>query len=124
MTRRDSFTDVETISIARGPSAFSASTFELRVIEGPDSGSVYRLDAEQPARCLVGKGPVCDVRLTDPQVSRRHLSLELQGRRIRLRDLGSTNGTFVDGVSVIDGFLRGGEVLRIGTTAFFVVESG
>src|SRR5262245_35418081 len=107
MSPRDSFSDVETISVSRGPSTFSASAFELRVIEGPDSGAAFRLDAEQPSRFLVGKGPVCDVRLTDPQVSRRHLSLELQGRRIRVRDLGSTNGTFVDGVGVVDGYLRG-----------------
>src|SRR5687767_3099747 len=101
MTRRDSFTDVETVAALRGPAAFSASTFELRVIEGPDSGALFSIDVDNPARVLVGKGPVCDVRLTDPQVSRRHLSLELLGRRLRLRDLGSTNGTFIDGVAVI-----------------------
>jgi DNA-binding NtrC family response regulator len=68
----------------------------------------------------MGQSPVCDLRLTDPQVSRRHLALELVGTRVRLRDLGSTNGTFVDRVRVVDAYLEGGEVLRLGSMVFRV----
>jgi transcriptional regulator with GAF, ATPase, and Fis domain len=57
------------------------------------------------------------VRLGDPTVSRRHAALERAGRRYRITDLGSTNGTFVDGVGVVEAYLGGGELIRMGATA-------
>ena len=94
--------------------------YVLEVIEGPDVGSRFVLDASQPCRALIGTSAACDMRLSDPRVSRRHVALELVGRRIRLRDLESTNGTFVDGVASLDVLLRGGEHVRIGGTAILV----
>ena len=53
-------------------------------------------------------------------MSRRHLSLELAGGTVRLRDLDSTNGTFVQGVRVVEAFLMGGERVEAGDSAFVV----
>jgi transcriptional regulator with GAF, ATPase, and Fis domain len=89
----------------------------MRVVEGPDVGLLFELDPNAPSRILLGTSPACLLRLTDPTVSRRHAALEPVGRRYRLTDLGSTNGTFVDGVAVVEVFLRGGEVVRFGSTA-------
>ena len=89
----------------------------MRVVEGPDIGSVFPLDPNAPGRILLGTSPACSIRLTDPTVSRRHAALEPVGQRYRLTDLGSTNGTFVDSIAVIDAYLRGGEVVRVGATA-------
>lgn len=94
--------------------------FLLLVIEGPDTGKSYVIDGSLPSRVLVGQSPVCEVRLTDRQVSRRHAALDLVGRRLRLTDLQSTNGTFADGIAVNDGFLAGGEIVRLGATALRV----
>lgn len=94
--------------------------FLLLVIEGPDAGQGFTIDGAQPSRVLVGQSPVCEVRLSDRQVSRRHAALDLVGRRLRLNDLQSTNGTFVDGIAVNDVFLSGGEIVRMGGTAFRV----
>ena len=102
----------------------SGSRFEFEVTEGPSVGLKMTFDASQPLRSLVGSGPACDVQLSDPAVSRRHLALEVVGRRLRILDLESTNGTFVDGVAVRDAYLRGGETVRIGSTAFVVAEIG
>ena len=89
----------------------------LLVTEGPDSGARFALDLGQgPA--LVGKSPACSVQLQDREVSRRHVSLDRSGRRLRITDLQSTNGTFVDGVAVLDGYLVDGQLVRIGATAF------
>jgi DNA-binding NtrC family response regulator len=57
------------------------------------------------------------LQLSDREVSRRHLSLDGSDRPVRLADLGSTNGTFVNGVKVIEAELFGGEVIRLGRTA-------
>jgi DNA-binding NtrC family response regulator len=95
-------------------------TFAVTVATGPDGGKSLVLDGSSPSRLLVGKSEACDLRLADPEVSRRHCALELSGARLRVTDLGSSNGTFVDHVAVTDGFLRGGETLRLGSTELSV----
>jgi transcriptional regulator with GAF, ATPase, and Fis domain len=75
------------------------------------------VDGLQPSRVLVGEGPACAIRFGDRQISRRHAALDFVGQRLRITDLGSKNGTFVDGVAVVEAFLRGGETIRIGGTA-------
>ena len=94
--------------------------FALTVTQGPDKGAVFPLDASHPSRTLVGQGTSCDVRLTDREVSRRHLSLERSGPSLRATDLGSMNGTFVDRVKIHVAELRGGEFVRIGATVLRV----
>jgi DNA-binding NtrC family response regulator len=89
----------------------------LVVIEGPDRGRTFELDPFSPTRMLLGTSPSCEIRLADPVVSRRHLAFEPAGNRFRLKDLGSTNGSFLDGVSFVEAFARGGETLRCGRTA-------
>jgi two-component system, NtrC family, response regulator HydG len=102
------------------PSPLPIGTFTLRVAEGPDAGEVFALDGSLPSRALIGQSPACDVRLTDREVSRRHAAIEQVGQRLRITDLGSTNGTFVDGVAIVEAFLRGDETVRMGSTAFRV----
>jgi len=94
--------------------------FVLVVTEGPERGRAFHLDATRPIRALVGTSPACDVRLTDREVSRRHAGLERVGKALRITDLGSTNGTWVDRVKVVEAELQGGEFVRIGSTMFRV----
>jgi DNA-binding NtrC family response regulator len=114
--------DGDDLATALAPKAGSPAApdtaYMLVVIEGPDGGKSFTLDGSQPSRVLVGQSPACDIRLSDRHVSRRHAALDLTGRKLRLTDLNSTNGTFVDGIAMLDGYLRGGEVVRIGSTAF------
>lgn len=56
-----------------------------------------------PARLLVGRGSVCSLRLPEIHVSGEHASLVWTGSRWEIRDLGSRNGTFVDGERVAPG---------------------
>ena len=87
--------------------------FELRVIEGSDAGARYVGNGE---RMVVGTDASADLRLSDPTVSRRHCELVLADGRVAIRDLGSRNGTFVNGVSVIAAHLGTGTVVRLGRT--------
>ncbi len=96
------------------------AAYALEVFEGQDTPRRFVIDGMAPPRLLLGQGVACDFRLADRSVSRRHAALELCGKRLRLTDLGSTNGTFVDGLSVVDAYLRGGEVVRVGATALRV----
>lgn len=95
--------------------------FLLVVIDGPDKGKTLDVTSSL-GRVLVGTSPMCALRLTDREVSRRHVALRLEGsgRELAIADLGSTNGTSVNGVSLREAGLRGGEVVRVGRTMISV----
>jgi DNA-binding NtrC family response regulator len=67
-------------------------------------------------RVLAGTSEVCELRLDDKLVSRRHLALEVTADGLRVTDLQSTNGVFVNDVRVFDALLRGGERVLVGAT--------
>jgi two-component system, NtrC family, response regulator HydG len=93
----------------------AAGVFFLEVVEGAERGSTFRIDDRRPSRMLVGQSQACDVRLTNADISRRHAALEVVGHRLRVTDLESTNGTYVNGIAVGEAFLIGGETLRFGS---------
>ena len=64
----------------------------------------------------VGRGSEADIRIDDPGVSRFHAEF-LMGQDVTVRDLGSTNGTFLAGEKVFDTPLQDGDELRLGTTS-------
>jgi pSer/pThr/pTyr-binding forkhead associated (FHA) protein len=65
-------------------------------------------------RTVVGRDDACDFVVLDARVSRRHLEIEPDGATLRFRDLGSSNGTSVNGKSVDSGELGLGDVVAIG----------
>jgi DNA-binding NtrC family response regulator len=103
---------------SRPPAAGSA--FVITVVEGPDAGLVTSLDATGPTRALLGQSPVCTIRLTDREVSRRHAALTVTDTKLVVLDLGSTNGTTVNGVLIKEAALQGGEAIRIGASVLSV----
>ncbi|MFE6056621.1 FtsK/SpoIIIE domain-containing protein [Kitasatospora sp. NPDC056446] len=97
---------------------------ELRVVGGPDAGGVHRLHGRE---IRIGRSGEADVPLDDPDVSRLHLALHLaEDGRVSVRDLGSTNGTALDGRLVPPGPpeaavpLEPGALLRIGESTLQV----
>lgn len=63
----------------------------------------------------LGRGPDSDIRIDDPGVSRHHADIVV-GSHVLLRDLGSTNGTFVDGTRINECRLSDGAKIRLGST--------
>jgi two-component system, NtrC family, response regulator len=89
---------------------------KLTVLSGPDQG----LEHEFAERVRIGSRPYADVVLTDPAVSGVHCEL-ICGDELRVRDLGSKNGTFIGSVRVIEAALAPGEVLTLGASRVQVV---
>ncbi len=87
---------------------------KLVVIEGKDRNK--EMEVILPA-LRVGTWEDNDLVLTDDTVSRHHLVIIEQKDGYLLRDSGSTNGTFVEGVKVREAFLKSGSIIRIGETA-------
>ena len=106
----------------RVPPSGLARSFVLTFL---DEASIAPVALPPSYRGLLGQSPICEIRLVDSLVSRRHASLEVEGQRLHLVDLRSTNGTRVNGVSVVDAYLEGGEIVTVGVTRFRVsAESG
>ncbi|HEX8617890.1 MAG TPA: FHA domain-containing protein [Thermoanaerobaculia bacterium] len=68
----------------------------LAILGGPDAGTVFRI--ERP-RITIGRAN-SDITLNDTEASRQHAAIEVRETTYRLSDLGSTNGTLVDGTKI------------------------
>jgi hypothetical protein len=64
----------------------------------------------------IGRSSSCDLVLADDAVSRRHAEIALRGGLCAIRDLGSSNGTYVNGRPVTRARLRRGDELQLGET--------
>ncbi len=71
----------------------------------------------------VGRLPECAIVLTDPNASRRHAQIRRDGDAVVLVDLGSTNGTRVNGTRVREQRLTHGDTITIGTTTMRFEDS-
>jgi diguanylate cyclase (GGDEF)-like protein len=85
-------------------------------MDGVQAGEVISL-VTQP--CFVGRHPRCQVRIDDAGVSRYHARFFLQNEEFWIEDLGSRNGTFIDGKSLQRKRLFDGELIQIGLYASF-----
>ncbi|MFO0712536.1 MAG: sigma 54-interacting transcriptional regulator [Sandaracinus sp.] len=83
------------------------------VVRGPDAGRRFVL-ADRPLR--VGSGPEAEIPLQDRAVSRAHCELSLELGRVRVRDLGSKNGTWVGACRVIEVEVGAGAELVVGAS--------
>lgn len=91
----------------------------LRVIEGPHLGRVFEFN--QPDTFLIGRGESAHLRLPeDPYLSRHHCLLEISPPRVFLRDLDSTNGSYVNGERVKTAHLKSGDRIQGGRTVLEV----
>ena len=66
------------------------------------------------ARLVIGRSSACQLVLADDTVSRRHAELHAEEGRWLLRDLGSSNGTWVNGRRVIEAEVRPGDLVQLG----------
>lgn len=121
----DSAKGQEPSTVVQDPSRPEASrerAFVLTVTVGGDKGQSVTIVPDTPGRVLLGTSDLCHLRLSDKRVSRRHAGVEYLGSCLRITDLDSTNGTFVDRVRVQVADLVGGEFIRLGASVIRVDE--
>jgi two-component system cell cycle response regulator len=83
------------------------------VLAGSSLGEMYQLEKETT---ILGRGEKADIRLVDEGISREHAQLVREPDHVILEDLGSTNGTFCNGVRVTEQILADGDKILLGST--------
>jgi HD-GYP domain-containing protein (c-di-GMP phosphodiesterase class II) len=96
-----------------------AEPFEV-VVRGTDR--VHQIG--DGMRVTVGRVPQCEIHLDDQAVSRRHCTIEGRGRELVVTDLASVNGTFVNERSIKSASVRGGDIIRVGSSILDVRDRG
>jgi len=91
----------------------------LEVIGGKSKGRKRRF---QGVRMVIGRSPECEFHIPDPSVSRRHLELVQDESGVLMRDLGSGNGTRVNGEVVSEVVLTHGDEIGLGQTTIRFVD--
>ncbi|HEX6832921.1 MAG TPA: FHA domain-containing protein [Rudaea sp.] len=88
------------------------------------SGTYFGKIVPVRSRLVIGRGSDCDLVLDEPEMSRRHAMIENTGDCIYLRDLGSSNGTFVNGVQVRDAILYPDDQIAFDRNRFLLEAPG
>jgi hypothetical protein len=71
---------------------------------------------------LLGRNPACELAVPHPSVSRQHCLLRISERGLNVRDLGTTNGTRVNGIALTEGLVNIGDKLTFGHVAFVLEQ--
>ena len=91
------------------------------VIYGFELGKKYNLNAPS---LVIGRSSKCDIQIDQESISRNHSKIVNTGKSIMMRDLGSTNGTYVNDEPIDEYVMRDGDLIKIGRTIFKFLSGG
>jgi two-component system, cell cycle response regulator len=101
------------ISIAPAPVEGKRDRAYLVVLAGSSVGEMYKVEGE---KTILGRGGRAQIRLLDEGISREHAAIVIDGGRVYLEDMGSTNGTYCNGLKVERKELVDGDKILVGST--------
>jgi hypothetical protein len=107
------------------PSVAATATgkaFALKFISGKYQGGEFPLKMEK--QIVIGRSSELDMVLVEDMVSRKHAKITVSAGKITIEDLGSTNGTFVNGEKIKQARLKEGDRILIGTSILKLVHQG
>ncbi len=110
---KDFESHTELIKLEEMPELVSLRKCQLLVNEGPSRGKKMPLNQKITS---IGKRENNDLVLMDKTVSRNHFEIEYQSDSFLLKDLGSTNGTYLNGSRVKEAYLSPGDLIKVGST--------
>jgi pSer/pThr/pTyr-binding forkhead associated (FHA) protein len=96
--------------------------FALKFISGKYQGGEFPLKMEK--QIVIGRSSELDMVLVEDMVSRKHAKITVQNGKITIEDLGSTNGTFVNGEKIKQARLKEGDRILIGTSILKLIHQG
>ncbi|MEK6677868.1 MAG: FHA domain-containing protein [Nitrospirota bacterium] len=95
---------------------------ELYVVISDSSGTEIKHQIKT-SECILGRGEGSDIVINDPETSRKHCAIDIYENKFVIRDLESTNGTYLNDTRIKEDLLKEGDRIRIGNTLLtFVVK--
>ncbi|MDZ4224396.1 MAG: FHA domain-containing protein, partial [bacterium] len=113
MEEKDFESKTDLLKLDEAPEVVSLRKCQLVVLEGPDKNKKITLNKNLTA---IGKRENNDLVLADKTVSRNHIEIEYTSDSFLLKDLGSTNGTYLNGSKVKEAYLAPGDTIKAGNT--------
>jgi len=96
-------------------------SYRLVLKSGVDAGKIFPLERSQ---ITIGREHNTDITISDPEISRRHAHIFQQGENYIIEDLGSTNGTSVNGQRLVGPYiLRPTELITLGENTHLIFEA-
>ena len=89
---------------------FASKNAYILFLSGPLVGKLHMLSEGSK---IMGRGDDCDIVINDARVSRHHVELSMHSEKVVVRDMGSTNGTFVNGKRIESCVLSDGDKVQI-----------
>ncbi len=116
----DTSTAIDVSLPAVSPDNQRESHASLLILHGSHMGFSFPLTQE---RILIGRSSECDIRIDDENISRRHAEVRKIGELFKVRDLGSTNGTYINSRRIVEEKLEDGDLLIINRAVMKFVSS-
>jgi|GEM_PF-3670397 len=91
----------------------------VEMVRGPMVGERIFL---KEGKLTFGRAPECDIFLDDITVSRKHCDIYLDNGQVKVKDNGSTNGTYVGSKAIEEQLLEAGDVIQIGRYVFLLTR--
>jgi pSer/pThr/pTyr-binding forkhead associated (FHA) protein len=91
----------------------------LEIVSRGEKNKVFELGEGE---VIIGRGPECELRLSSKNVSRKHARIAFHNDEYYIGDLGSTNGTYVNGIRVMKCALRKNDLIYIGGVKILFTE--
>lgn len=110
---KDFESKTDLLKLDEAPEVVSLRKCQLVVIEGPSRGKKVTLNKNATT---IGKRENNDIVLGDKTVSRNHLEIQYASDSFLLKDLSSTNGTYINGTKVKEAYLVPGDIIKVGNT--------
>lgn len=100
----------------------SEPTYQLVIRRGPQPGYVFQVNAPL---MVIGRDPLADIVINDPEISRNHARLTRTPDGYQLQDMGSTNGTFLDGKRLKGEpvMVRPGQTIAMGSGILLIFQA-
>lgn len=94
--------------------------FVLRGVSGAAFGKAFPI----PGQVTIGRAPDCEISIPSDEISRKHAQVKPISDGLSVEDLGSSNGTYINGERVEKGLLKPGDELRLDTIRFLLIAPG
>src|SRR5689334_21289933 len=108
---QDEWEDKTVVATSLTPAAPAGKNAQLVVLAGANVGEMYNLHGT----LVIGRGRDADIRIQGDGISRQHARVRVGADTVHLEDLGSTNGSFVNGERVSKAQLQDGDKIQLGS---------